>query len=324
MKNRYFSLSAACAALVLGLSACAGSDAPEELATKESILAAFDDALETAQSTTGPGAPVLWSLADDDTTIYFFGTVHLLRPGLEWRTDEIDAAIVSADKLVFEVDMHSEAAQRAVATDFLTRGMFDDGRTLQAVLPDEEEAVIAEAFDSIGVPLLAMNTFEPWMASLNLGVLNLQKGGYDPNSGVENVLYAEGSSAGKAFGYLETIDKQADAFDLLPEDVQISMLYETALMLDESTAMLDSLVDEWAEGDIAGLAALGADPGAVGMTDAAYQSILVTRNKAWVPQIEAMLEAPGTVFIAVGAAHFAGPDSVITMLRDKGYEIEGP
>lgn len=324
MKNRYFRLSAACAALALVVSGCAGSDAPAEPVTKESIRAAFNEALETAQSTTGPGAPVLWSLSDEDTVIYFFGTVHLLRPGLEWRTPEIDAAIVSADTLVFEVDMNSEAAQRAVATDFLTRGMFDDGRTLQAVLPDDQEAVIAEAFDSIGVPLLAMNTFEPWMASLNLSVLNLQKEGYDPNSGVENVLYAEGAATGKTFEYLESIEKQADAFDLLPEDVQIAMLYETALMLDESTAMLDHLVDEWAEGDIAGLAALGADPDGVGMSDAAYEAILVTRNKAWVPQIEDMLETPGTVFIAAGAAHFAGPDSVITMLRDKGYEVEGP
>ena len=324
MKKLRFSLLAACAGLALSLSACTSSDAPEERATKESIQAAFETALAKARSTTGPGAPVLWSLADEDTTVYFFGTVHLLRPELEWRTDEIDAAIVSADKLVFEVDMQSEAAQRAVMTDFLARGMFEDGRTLKSVLPDEEEAVIAEAFDSIGVPLDAMNTFEPWMASLNLGVLNLQKDGYDPNSGVENVLYAEGAASGKTFGYLESIDKQADAFDLLPEDVQISMLYETALMMDESTAMLDHLVDEWAEGDVEGLAALGADPDGVGMSDAAYQAILVTRNKAWVPQIEEMLETPGTVFIAVGAAHFAGPDSVITMLRDKGYDVKGP
>jgi uncharacterized protein YbaP (TraB family) len=43
-----------------------------------------------------------------------------------------------------------------------------------------------------------------------------------------------------------------------------------------------------------------------------------------VPQIEALLDAPGTVFIAVGAGHLAGPDSVITMLRDKGYAIDGP
>ncbi len=292
--------------------------------TKDTLLARFDEALEGAQATQGPGAPALWTLADDDTTIHIFGTVHLLRPDLEWRSDTFDTAFSAADKVVFEVDMKSEAAQRAIATDFLARGMFQDGRTLKEVLNDEDEAVISAAFDSLGVPIDAMNTFEPWMASVNLGVMQLVNDGYDPNSGVETVLEAEAIESGKSFGYLETISQQADAFDLLPEDEQISILYETALLLEESPRMLDLLVDEWADGDVSGIGSLVANPEGYGFTDAAYESLLVVRNKAWVPQIEAMLEEPGSVFIAVGAGHLAGPDSVITMLRDKGYTIEGP
>jgi len=104
----------------------------------------------------------------------------------------------------------------------------------------------------------------------------------------------------------------------------VSMLYESALMLDESPQMLDLLVSEWADGDVVGIASLVASPDGVGLSDAFYDSLLVKRNRNWVPKIEAMLDEPGSVFIAVGAGHLAGPDSVITMLRDKGYEIEGP
>ena len=292
--------------------------------TKDQLLARFDTALEQAQETQGPGAPALWTLADEDTTIHIFGTVHLLRPNLEWRSDAIDQALDQADRIVFEVDMKSEAAQRAIATDFLARGMYSDGRTLTEVLNDEDEAVISEAFDSLGVPIAAMNTFEPWMASVNLGVMQLVNDGYDPQAGVETVIEAEAAAAGKSFGYLETISQQADAFDLLPEDEQISILYETALLLKESPRMLDLLVDEWADGDVTGIGTLVANPEGYGFTDAAYESLLVVRNTAWVPQIEAMLDEPGSIFIAVGAGHLAGPDSVITMLRDKGYTVEGP
>jgi uncharacterized protein YbaP (TraB family) len=292
--------------------------------TKAQLLARFDSALERAEETQGPGSPALWTLADEDTTIHIFGTVHLLRPDLEWRSDAIDQALDQADKIVFEVDMKSEAAQRAIATDFLARGMYADGRTLTEVLNDEDEAVISAAFDSLGVPMAAMNTFEPWMASVNLGVMQLVNDGYDPQSGVETVIEAEATAAGKSFGFLETISQQADAFDLLPEDEQISILYETALLLEESPRMLDLLVDEWADGDVTGIGALVANPEGYGFTDAAYQSLLVVRNTAWVPQIEAMLDEPGSVFIAVGAGHLAGPDSVITMLRDEGHTVEGP
>jgi hypothetical protein len=340
MNRLRLGVSGAVLGLALTLSACGGdqpapavdadtaetgeaAEAPKRV-SKEEILERFEGTLETALSTSGPGAPAMWTLSDEDTTINIFGTVHLLRPDLEWRTEALDQAITDADTIVFEVDMSSEAAQRAIATDFLARGMYQDGRTLKEVLNDEDEAVISAAFDSIGVPLDAMNTFEPWMASVNLGVMKLVNDGYDPNSGVETVIEAEGTAAGKSFAYLETISQQADAFDLLSEGDQIQMLYESALLLDDTPRMLDLLVEEWADGDVAGIGALMADPEGYGFTDEAYERLLVTRNEAWVPVIEAMLEEPGSVLIAAGAGHFAGPDSVITMLRDKGYEIEGP
>ncbi|MEO1305445.1 MAG: TraB/GumN family protein [Pseudomonadota bacterium] len=330
-------LGASMIGLSLVLSAC-GNNQPEvsdsdsatvdvvetERPSKDDLLEQFDAALVQADATRGPGFPAMWTLADDDTTIHIFGTVHLLRPDLEWRSEAFNTALETADKVVFEVDMKSEAAQRAIMTDFMARGMFQDGRTLKDVLDEEDEAVITAAFDSVGVPIDAMNTFEPWMASMNLGVLKLVNDGYDPEAGVETVIEAEAEAAGKAFGYLETISQQADAFDLLSEDEQISILYETALLLDESPRMLDLLVDEWAEGDVAGIASLVANPDGYGFTDAAYESLLVTRNQAWVPQIEAMLDEPGTILIAAGAGHFAGPDSVITMLRNNGYTVEGP
>lgn len=329
-------------ALALALPACQPASAPPAEAnssetsvatepsaapvrkTKDEMLTEFNEALAAAGATSGPGAPAMWKLADEDTEIYLFGTVHLLRPDLVWRTAQIDAAISQADTIVFEVDIKSEAAARAIATDYFARGLFEDGRTLTSVLDADDEAVIEAAFDSLGVPLSAMNTFEPWMASVNLGVLKLTNDGYDPASGVESVIEAEATAAGKSFGYLETISQQTDAFDLLPEAEQISMLYETAVLIDESPQMLDLLVEEWADGDVTGIGTLVANPDGVGFTDAAYQTLLVDRNQNWVPQIEAMLDAPGSVFIAVGAGHLAGPDSVVTLLRDKGYVIEGP
>ncbi len=32
----------------------------------------------------------------------------------------------------------------------------------------------------------------------------------------------------------------------------------------------------------------------------------------------------GTVFIAVGAGHLVGDDSVIALLRQRGFKVEGP
>lgn len=311
-----------CLAAGLFLASCA---ADTTRPTKAEMLEEFETVMASAQATSGPGQPALWTLQDADTTIHFFGTVHLLRPGLDWRSGAFESAFADADKIVFEVDLKSPQGQQALMTDFVARGFYEDGKTLRAALDPEVEAVVENALESVGMPMDAFNAMEPWMTAANLGVMKLQADGYDPNSGVESVLEAEANAAGKSFDYLEQASDQADAFDLLSEDVQIDFLYETALLLDDSPRMLDQLVDEWADGDVAGLSALVANPEATGLaSNEVYESLLLNRNRNWVPEIISMLDEPGTVFVAVGAAHLVGDDSVIAMLREDGYEIEGP
>lgn len=314
------------ALLVLGACTQTASTSSEPMRpSKAEMLAEFDEVIAAAEATRGPGKPALWTLADADTTVHLFGTVHLLRPELDWRSAAFETAFANAEKVVFEVDMKSPEGQQALMTDFVARGFFEDGTTLRSVLDAEAETVVETALESVGLPMDAVNAMEPWMTAANLGVMKLQADGYDPDSGVENVLEAEAVAAGKSFDFLEVAGDQADAFDLLPQQAQVDFLYETALLLDESPRMLDQLVEEWADGDVAGLAVVVASPDSAGMGgDQVYQSLLVNRNRNWVPKIEAMLDEPGTVFVAVGAAHLAGPDSVITMLRDRGHTVTGP
>lgn len=286
------------------------------------MIADFRGAIQDASASQGAGAPALWCIADEDTTIHLFGTVHLLPPELDWRTDPINRALALSDTIVFETDTSSPEAQQYIAAQYQQRGMFNDGRRLRDVLNSEDEAVIRDAFRSVGVNLDRMDPVEPWMASVNLGVLKMINDGHDPNFGVERVLAAEARESGKSIAYLETLSDQIDTFDLLPEVEQVNILYNTALLLDEAPQFFDALVNEWADGDVYGLERLAANPHGFGSTQAAYQVFFVERNQAWVPQIEAMLEESGSVFVAVGAGHLAGPDSVIGMLRDRGHLVD--
>ena len=305
-----------------GQSAETETEAPQRR-DREEIVAEYEAALEEARETSGDGDPALWTLSDEDTTIHLFGTVHILRPEMSWRTEEFNTAFDNAGTLVMEVDMQSDEGQQAVMQDFMQRGLYQDGRTLSGQLSESDLAVLENALEPLGVPVSALDPMEPWMVAVNLSVLKLQQEGFDPGAGVEQVLVAEAEEDGKDFEFLETAAVQADIFDTLPPEVQKTFLYETALTLDDSTTMLDQVVEEWADGDVEGLGELVANPD-TGGGEGIYDALFIERNENWVPKIEALLDEEGTFFVAVGAGHLAGPDSVITMLRDKGYEIEGP
>jgi uncharacterized protein YbaP (TraB family) len=295
----------------------------ERAAREAEQEALYEAALATAQASHGAGEPAVWTLADEDTTIRIMGTVHFLRPELDWRSEAIDAALAEADTVVFEADVSSPEAASEMMRFVSTHAIFTDGRQLTSLLDEAETAELKAALDYLGFPLGAMQTFRPWYAAVNLSVLQMQKDGFDPGAGVEQVLEKEARAAGKDFAYLETIEEQLGRFANLPDDEQVDFLISSAESVEEGSEMLDVLVDEWEDGDVAGLAALMSNPEMMG-SEAIYDALLKERNEDWVPKIEAMLDEPGTVLVAVGAGHLAGKDSVIELLRAEGHEVEGP
>ncbi|WP_373006624.1 TraB/GumN family protein [Hyphomonas sp.] len=297
--------------------------AAQAKAAKAEQDAAAEAALAAAKASRGLGEPAVWVLSDSDTTLYIMGTVHLLRPELDWRSDEIDAAMNAADTLVFEADVSSSEAGAEMMKFVREKGLFQNGGQLTNLLSDAETIELQAALDYVGLPLGAVQNMRPWFAAVNLSVMQMTKDGFDPNSGVEQVLIAEGALAGKSFAYLETVDDQLGRLAGLPNDVQVDFLISSAESIDEGAAMLDALVDEWADGDVTGLGLLLANPDMMG-SDEVYDALLKERNETWAPKIAAMLETPGTRLIAVGAGHLAGDDSVIAMLRADGFEVTGP
>ncbi|MGB3473045.1 MAG: TraB/GumN family protein, partial [Erythrobacter sp.] len=152
-----------------------------------------------------PKGPALWKVADEDTTIYLFGTVHALPKDLEWYDEDISNALAEADTLVTEIrmDPESEARMEAVA---MEKSALPEGTTLRSLLDADQTAAYEAAMTKLGVSAPAFDGFEPWMAGLTLTMLPLLKQGYSPDSGVEKVLM--GKAADKPMDALETPEFQ--------------------------------------------------------------------------------------------------------------------
>jgi len=145
--------------------------------------------------------------------------------------------------------------------------------------------------------------------------------GYNPLSGVEIKLITRANKDAKTFGYFETLEDQMEVLAGGDFDEQIDGLVAFSAQIEDGTAALDLLVDEWVDGDVEGLGALISVPEILGSKEA-YDRFLTQRNRNWIPQIIDILEEPGSSFVAVGAAHLAGPDSVVFMLEDEGIVVE--
>ncbi|MDP4605111.1 MAG: TraB/GumN family protein [Erythrobacter sp.] len=267
-----------------------------------------------AATTTGNG-PALWKVADEDTTIYLFGTVHILPQGIEWYDATIAEALTASDIIVTEIPMDpaSEAAMGQLAQ---AKGTLPAGTTLRSLLTPEQTTTYEAALAKIGAPPAAFDTYKPWLTGLTLSLIPLMQQGYTPGAGVEKVLLDKAGD--KPQGALETAEFQLGIFDGMEQSAQITFMMEAASGMDEVAPMLNRMVTEWAKGDADQLAAIMNEC----MEDPAVaDALLYSRNANWAEWIDARMDEPGTVFIAVGAGHLAGAKSVQDYLTEKGITV---
>ena len=282
-------------------------------------LAALVAAAPASAKAPQAGHPALWQVSDADTTIYLFGTIHLLPEHFQWRTAKFDKAVQSSNQLIVETivdDKNPTKIMSALAS--LAFNTPNLPPLLQRV-PPEKRAALAEAVKKTGLPPQALDRMETWAAAFILLGVQFREMNLKGDEGVEAVLRNSFASQGKPIGELETNLEQFGFFDRLPEKGQEALL-EGAL--DDSKAAdaeFSGMLQAWAQGDVRNIARtfdhdLAASPELA-------QALIHQRNTNWTRWIENRMAQPGTILIAVGAGHLAGNDSVIAMLQRDGYRV---
>lgn len=272
----------------------------------------------TAAAALTDADPALWVVKDADTTIYMLGTVHVLKPGLSWFDAAVKDAFDESDEMVIEVIQPTD--QDAVMKVMMPLAIDPDGPPLTQKLPEAARPKYAAAMTSLGMPPVALDQFEPWYAAVVLGLLPLQKAGYDPASGVEMQLTAAAKAANKPVSALEGFEEQLGFFDTMPESDQIGLLVSTVDEFGQIGPTLDRMVERWGAGDSDALAKEMNDQ--LGTLPNVQKILLTDRNDRWADWIKARLDKPGTVFMAVGAGHLAGKGSVQDALTKRGIKTE--
>ncbi|KQN25623.1 polysaccharide biosynthesis protein GumN [Sphingomonas sp. Leaf33] len=284
--NRLMKTSLSTAALFLALPACAQQAPAPAPAAKDAD-------------------PALWVVKDADTTIYLFGTVHVLKPGLTWFDEAVKTAFDGSKELVLEMVEPDAATMQKIV---LTKATQPAGTTLTASLPEPTRGKYVKAMGDLGLPATAFDTYKPWFAAVNLSLIPLMKAGYDPNSGAEKTLTQAANAAGKTVSGLETAEQQIGFFDALSPKAQTEFLGGTIDEMPKIGQTMETMVTDWSAGAPDKLAATLNES----MKDSpeVAKTILYDRNARWATWISERMKQPGTVFVAVGAGHLAGKDSV--------------
>lgn len=232
--------------------------------------------------------PALWRVQDEDTTVYLFGTFHTLDGRSNWFNEDVQAAFTVSDELVLET-LLPKLDQR------LPRGLTGSDVRSQGVTPSAS-----------------------FVGATRLAVSAGRDSGLDVRKGADVVLRRKAEDSGKAVEGLETVEFQLNMLKRMATAAptagrQVEMVRNPRSRMAQ---LMTEMQASWNRGDQSIFAVLLDQMRQTSPQN--YYIMFPERNGHWAEWIVDRMERPGVVFVAVGAGHFAGRDSVLAKLTSKG------
>ncbi len=263
--------------------------------------------------------PAMWIVSDADTRIVLFGTVHLLPKGVAWETEAYRKAMAETAVTAVEVDTESSYARGTFGDLVREHGLNPSWQTLRGALGAERYSKLTDVAKRYGVTLSKMERYRPWFVMLMIDIEVMKANGFSRDLGVERNVLKRALSEGDRVLTMETPEAQIKALATLDSQEALDGFDVSLADLADFKGNMELLLTAWRTGDIDALDRLsGADLRRT--APAAYRALIINRNANWVDRLSGWLKGKGTYFVAVGAAHLAGPDSVVKMLEKRGFK----
>ena len=234
--------------------------------------------------------PAMWQVRDADTIIYLFGTFHSLDARTAWFDDRLRAAFDRSGELVLETIVPTDAEQIRAA-----------GKR------------VVEEPEATGGP----RKIKPFLAQTQAAVDHGRAQGMSVDHGADAVLRRVAEGVGKPVAGLERFEDQLGALARIPAAPPPASAIAAPAVALPAPVTLDALLSAWKQGNMSAFSTMLS--GFKAKSPVAYRMLIADRNARWGEWIVDRLDRPGTVFVAVGAGHLAGKDSVQQWLAAKGF-----
>lgn len=282
-------------------------------------LRALALALALAPATAVFAAAPVWKVSSDANHVYLGGSIHLLSADDYPLPQALSSAYAQSARLVLETDL-ARMQSPATAAVMLRALSYPAGQDIRQFVARDTYDALARFFAARGVAMAQIDRLRPGMIATMMSLLELRRLGLT-SPGVDAHFETRAKGDGKALGRLESVDAQIEFLAAMGEGRENELLRYSLAEVEKLPSLWPAIRDAWRDGDMQSLGELGVTPLKRDFPQI-HRNLLIERNLAWLPQIEAMLDTPEIEFVLVGALHLAGRDGLLEQLAARGYAIE--
>ena len=262
----------------------------------------------------------VWKLDADNGSFYLAGSCHVLRKSDYPLPEEFESAYAAADQVIFETDIEALRSPD-IRLLMLSKGMYTGDDTLEKKLSKKTYESLAKFCEERTMSVDFLQNFKPWMAAMTLLILELGKNGITAADGLDTYFSNKAKKDEKQTGGLEDVYKHAELLSSLGEEFDETIIESLIQEVEKLQAVMKDLIKSWRVGDEAGIDKYLADNMRKEFP-ALYKRLITDRNRDWIPHLETLIDSGKNTLVIVGVGHLVGKESVINLLRSKGYKVK--
>ncbi len=305
--------------------ACQGQDLRPTLSPDQ--RAELADMLDTRPFTTGNH----WTAEKDGEVLHLIGTVHLDDPRLAGPIARLIPVVESASMVLLEMTAKERnQLTSSMATDPGLIVLKDT--TLPELMSEDDWQLLSKAMSARGIPPFMAAKFQPWYISMLLGMPPCLAQELAEQNGLDARIEAAADAANIPTRALEPFDVALKVFGDTPIEDQITLMRSALADPEGSADLFETLMaayvdqhhaESWLVTTLLSPIEANQSPEDAAAATAAFEhSLLINRNKNWIPVLEqALSETEGPVVAGFGAAHLSGEFGVLNLLAKKGYHM---
>jgi uncharacterized protein len=260
----------------------------------------------------GQDNSLLYQIKGKDKKVsYLFGTIHMIPDSLFYFPSKLTKIISKSDEVILEVaNLSDQSSTMKLMT-------LESGSCFDIFTPEQKDSVLLWGANLLGIkPEQFEKGFEK-RKPFTLLQLSFQKMMLGKIRMVDLEIESKAQQDNIPVSGLETVEYQLSIFDKMPPKEMAEFILETVRNPDEGEKTFQKMVHYYHKQDLENLAKLILESDELGSST---EELLDKRNKNWIPKMEELMKIKAC-FFAVGAGHLGGPNGVIQLLRNKGYEV---
>jgi uncharacterized protein len=262
----------------------------------------------------------VWKLDADNGSFYLAGSCHVLRKSDYPLPEEFEAAYDDADQVIFESDIEALMSQD-IQLLLISKGMYTGGDTLEKKLSKKSYASLVKYCNDRSMSIDLFQNFKPWMVAMTFLVLELGKNGITAADGLDMYFSNKAKKDGKQTGGLEDVYRHIELVSSFEEELDDSIIESFIQEAGKVQVIMENLIKSWRAGDEAAIDEYVSENVRKEFPKL-YKRLITDRNRDWIPHLEALMDSGKRTLVIVGVGHLVGKDSVIDLLKSKGYKIK--